>query len=546
MKNKSSLRILFLIIGIIAGVFIGVNWHKLPIGKLRTVFPGDKINSILYLIDNQYVDTVDTKQLIENAIPELLAGLDPHSVYIPAKDLEDVNSELDGHFSGVGIQFSIQNDTVNVVSVIGGGPSEKVGIQAGDRIIKVNDTLFVGSDITNEKVLKKLRGPKRTNVKLDIKRYSSKKLLTFEVTRDDIPVNSVDAAYKVAEGIGYIKIRLFGLKTYQEFLNALTRLTQKEKCSKLIIDLRENSGGSLEAALSMVNEFLPEGDIILSTKGKAYPEESIEADGYGSCRNMPVIILTDEFSASASEIFAGAIQDNDRGLVIGRRTFGKGLVQQQIELSDHSAIRLTVARYYTPSGRSIQKPYENGSDKQYEMDLMNRYKKGEFDSQDSIKLDESLTFQTTSGRTVYGGGGVMPDIFIPRDTAGYTSYYHQLINEGILYQFAFQYSDKHRESFNKMKDYKILLKHLENNSYQLLEELVSFAEQQKLRRRPVLIQVSESLILNQLYAYIIRNQFGDEGFYPVFLRKDKTILRAIEEMNSEANFPPRSPIIKDK
>lgn len=543
MKNKSFLQILFLLIGIIGGVLIGVNWHRLPMGRLKQVLPGDKINTILYLINKQYVDTVNTNDLVEEAIPALLRGLDPHTVYIPAKDLEDVNNELDGHFSGIGVQFTIQNDTINVVSVIGGGPSEKVGIQPGDRIIKVNDTLFVGSEITNEKVMKMLRGPKQTTVKLDIQRYSSKKLLTFEVIRDDIPVNSVDVAYKVSDGIGYIKVRLFGKSTYKEFLDAIVMLSQKEKCNKLIVDLRENSGGSLETAIAMINEFLSAGDIIVSTQGKAYPKEDIVADGYGSCQKMPLIVLTDEFSASASEIFAGAIQDNDRGLIIGRRTFGKGLVQQQIDLPDHSAIRLTVARYYTPSGRSIQKPYDNGDLDKYELELIDRFKKGEFDSQDSIKFDDSLIYETVTGRPVYGGGGIMPDIFVPRDTTRYNSYYHTLINEGILYQFAFQYSDRHRTAFNRMKDYKVLLSHLEGISHQLLEELVVFAEQKKLRRRPVLINISEPLILNQLYSYIIRNQFGDDGFYPVFLRNDRTLLRAIDEMKSKENFPEGAPLV---
>jgi carboxyl-terminal processing protease len=322
-------------------------------------------------------------------------------------------------------------------------------------------------------------------------------------------------------------------------MDAIVRLTQKENCNKLVIDLRENSGGYMEAAISMVNEFLSGGQTIVYTKGKSYPNESFAADGYGSCRNMPIVVLMDEFSASASEIFAGAIQDNDRGLIIGRRSFGKGLVQQQIDLSDGSAVRLTVARYYTPSGRCIQKYYENGADQNYETDLLNRYKHGEFDSQDSIKQDKSLEYKTISGRIVYGGGGIMPDIFVPRDTAGYTSYFHNIINQGVMYQFAFQYSDKHRNILDKAKDYKQLLTYLESQN--LLEELVSYAETKGIKRRPVLISMSASVILNQLYAYIIRNRFGDEGFYPVFQQRDKTILKAIEELNSGKNFPKGAP-----
>ncbi len=540
MKSNSSLRVvLFVIIGIIIGVLIGVNWYKLPIGKLKNVFPGDKINSLLYLIDKQYVDTVSVNQLVENAIPDILKGLDPHSVYIPAQDLEDATSDLEGHFSGIGVQFTIQEDTVNIVSVIGGGPSEKVGLQPGDRIIEVNDTVFVGKNVTYEKVVKKLRGPKKSIVRLGIKRSSAKDLLKVEITRDDIPVQSVDVAYKVADGIGYIKIRQFGRNTYKEFMNGIISLTQKENCNKLVIDLRENSGGYMEAAIAMINEFLPEGSLIVYTKGKAYPVEKFYADGYGSCQNVPLIVLIDEFSASASEIFAGAIQDNDRGLIIGRRSFGKGLVQQQIELSDGSAVRLTIARYYTPAGRCIQKYYENGADGNYEMDIINRYKHGEFDSQDSIKQDKKLEYKTTSGRTVYGGGGIMPDIFVPRDTVGSTSYFHTIINQGILYQYAFQYSDKNRKTLSEFKDYKQLLAFLEKQD--LLEGLVSYAETKGVKRRPMLINISASVLQNQLYAYIIRNQFGDNGFYPILQRNDKTILRAITELNSGENFPKGAP-----
>ncbi|MCL1943257.1 MAG: S41 family peptidase [Candidatus Azobacteroides sp.] len=544
MKNKSSLRaILLLVVGIIVGVVIGINMYRLPFGRLKNVVPGDKINSLLYLINKQYVDTVNINQLVENAIPDILKGLDPHSVYISAQDLADVNNTLEGHFSGIGVQFTIQDDTINIVSVVRGGPSEKAGLQAGDRIIEVNDSVFVGKNISNEKVMKELRGPKESVVKLGIKRSSSETLLTFKVIRDDIPVQSVDVAYKISDGIGYIKVNQFGRNTYKEFMDAITRLTQKENCNKLIIDLRENTGGYMEAATAMVNEFLANGQAIMYIQGKTYPKKSIYADGYGSCQKIPIVVLIDEFSASASEIFAGAIQDNDRGLIVGRRSFGKGMVQQQIELSDGSAVRLTVARYYTPSGRCIQKYYENGADNNYESDILNRYKHGEFDSQDSIKQNLNLKYKTVSGRTVYGGGGIMPDIFVPRDTAGYTSYFHTLINQGVLYQFAFQYSDKNRSVLNNAKDYKQLLAYLETQD--LLEDLVSFAETKGIKRRPVLIDISKNLILNQLYAYIIRNKFENEGFYPIFQRQDKTLARAVEELKSGQNYP-SSPALTTK
>ena len=528
-----KLRILLLfVIGIVIGVLIGINSFRLP--GLKNVSPGSKINSLLHLIEKKYVDTVDINQLEDDVIPNILKGLDPHSVYISAQDLNDVNNELEGHFGGIGVKFTIQDDTVNIVSIISGGPSDKVGLQAGDRIVEVNDTLFVGKNISDEKVRRKLRGAKNSVVKLGIKRNSSDKLLTFNVTRDDILDPSVDVAYKVSEETGYVKVHQFGRNTYKEFMGAIIRLTQKEHCNKLIIDLRENTGGYMDVAILMVNEFLPAGRAIVYTKGKSYPSKSVFADGSGSCQQIPIVILMDEFSASASEIFAGAIQDNDRGLIVGRRSFGKGLVQEQIDLPGESAVRLTIARYYTPSGRSIQKHYQNGGDADYEADLYNRYKTGEVYTQDSIKQNTDDVYKTLSGRIVYGGGGIMPDIFVPRDTAGYTSYYHNIINQGTIYQFAFQYSDKNREMLNKIKDYKQLLKHLESKN--LLEEFVSFAEKKGIKRRPVLIKASESLILNNLYACIIRNRFGDDGFYPVYQQKDKTLQKAIEEIKSGRNF----------
>ena len=527
-----KLRIILLfVIGIVIGVLIGINSFRLPV--LKNIIPGSRINSLLHLIEKKYVDIVEINQLEDDVIPNILRGLDPHSVYISAQDLNDVNNELEGRFSGIGVQFIIQDDTIFVVDVIRGGPSEKAGLQPFDRIVEVNDTLFAGKDISNDKVLKKLRGPKSSVVKLGVRRDLSDKLLTFNVTRDDIPVQSVDAAYKVSEGVGYVKIRQFGRNTYNEFMNAVIRLTQKDKCNKLIIDLRENVGGYMDPAVSMINEFLPGGRVIVYTKGKSYLNESYFADGTGSCQRIPIVILMDEFSASASEIFAGAIQDNDRGLIIGRRSYGKGLVQQQIDLPGGAAVRLTVARYYTPSGRCIQKYYKNGSDNDYESDLINRYNHGEFYSQDSIKQNTDSVYKTLSGRIVYGGGGIMPDLFVPRDTSGYTSYYQTIANKGIIHRFAFQYSNRNKEILNKTKDYKQLLTYLESEGPDLLEAVVSYAETKGIRRRPVLIKASESLILNDLYAYIIRNQYGDAGYYPVLQRKDKTLLKAVEEIKSK-------------
>ena len=377
-----------------------------------------KVNDLLSLIDGQYVDNVDMDSITDEVMADIVSKLDPHSVYIPAKDLEAVNSELEGSFSGIGVQFNIQNDTVMIVSVISGGPSEKVGLMAGDRIIRVNDTIFAGAGVvSNEKVMRKLRGPKGTEVKLGVKRHGTREILSYTIKRGEIPVNSVTVAYIIEPGVGFIGLNNnFGNNTYDEFLHAIAELRAKG-ARKFIIDLRENSGGLMDVAIRMINEFLPAGQMIVYSEGKAYPRADAKADGTGSCINYPLAVLIDEFSASASEIFAGAIQDNDRGLIIGRRSFGKGLVQTQIPFSDGSAVRLTVARYFTPSGRSIQKPYERGKGDDYQMDLVKRFEHGEFDTKDSIHVADSLKFKTLKGRTVYGGGGIMPDIFVPRDTS---------------------------------------------------------------------------------------------------------------------------------
>ena len=488
-----------------------------------------KIDALLNIINRQYVDSVDSNELVEQVIPKILSGLDPHSVYIPASDLQSVNEELEGSFSGIGVQFNIQNDTVMIVGVVSGGPSEKLGIIPGDRIVTVNDTLFTGKEITNEKVMKKLRGPKGTTVRIGIKRGEEKELLPFTIVRGDIPVSSIDIAYRITDEIGYIKVSKFGSNTYNEFLSALKRL-QNEGASKFIIDLRGNSGGYLDAAIQMIDEFLEKGELIVYTKGKSEPRRNAYASGSGLFRQNPLAVLIDEWSASASEIFAGAIQDNDRGLIIGRRSFGKGLVQQQIPLRDGSAVRLTIARYYTPSGRNIQKPYEDESS--YENDIMNRYLHGEFDTEDSIQVNkaDSIEYRTLrEGRIVYGGGGIMPDIFVPRDTLGMTSYFNKVNNSGLLYEYALQYADRNRAKLKAFPDYKMLENYLSTQN--LGESFADFAVGKGIRRNPYLISKSNDLIENRLKAHIIRHIFGDEGFYPVLHRKDSTLKRAVEELS---------------
>ena len=516
--NKKTFIWLPIIIAVamVAGLYIGRYYHQASMIGPGFFSTHSKIESLLDIINSQYVDTVDSKQLVEDVMPKIIGELDPHSAYIPAKDLESVNEELEGSFGGIGVQFSILNDTITVVSVISGGPSEKVGILPGDRIIAVNDTSFVGKEITNEKVMGKLRGPKGSQVNLSIKRASSKTPLEFDVVRGDIPVNSVDVSFKINEKTGYLKISKFGRTTYDEFMNALAKLKK-------------------EGAEKYINEFLPKGQLIVYTEGKAFKREEAYSNGTGAFQKNQVIILMDEWSASASEIFAGAIQDNDRGLIVGRRSFGKGLVQQQIPFSDGSAIRLTIARYYTPSGRSIQKNYELGKNDDYSQDIMNRFLHGEFDSKDSIKLNTELRYKTLNGRDVYGGGGIMPDIFVPRDTIGITSYFNNVVNTGLIYQFAFKYSDEHRETLEKYKNYQDILRYMQKQP--LLNEFVAYAATHGVKPRPVYINISRHLITNQLYAYIARNILGDEAFYPILMTHDNTLLKAVEILNDNKGFP---------
>lgn len=535
---KQGFKILYpllLAIAIVVGIYIGVKYSNSPISVIPN-FGQSKINGLMYLISNEYVDSVNIDSLTEKVIPKIIGELDPHSSYIPAEDLEMVNNDLDGSFSGIGIQFSILNDTIMVVDVISGGPSEKAGVLAGDRIVSVNDSSITGSSITNEKVMHRLRGAKNSNVKLSILRPSSKDIIDIDITRGDIPVNSVDVAFKPNDEIGYIKVSKFGKHTYSEFLTSLAKLAV-EGTSKFIIDLRGNSGGYMESAINMVNEFLPAGYMIVYTKGNASPLNEVFSNGMGSFQDNQIVVLVDEWSASASEIFAGAIQDNDRGVIIGRRSFGKGLVQQQIPFNDGSAIRLTIARYYTPSGRSIQKEYKMGDSENYEMDLLNRFEHGEFDSQDSIHMNDSIKYKTIYGRTVYGGGGIMPDIFVPRDTSFYSPYLTQVVNNGIIYQFAFKYSDENREKLSKFKSAKSLLVYLKGED--ILSQFVAFAASKDIKARPVYINISRKEILNNLYANIARNILGDEAFYPIVLMNDETFRKAVDILNEDKGFPIR-------
>lgn len=535
-KNSSRFTPIIIAISVVAGILIGTFYARHFTGNRLGIINGssNKLNALLHIVDDQYVDTVNMTDLVEKAMPQILAELDPHSTYIPAQNLEEVNSELEGKFSGIGIQFTIQNDTIHVNAVIPGGPSEKVGLMAGDRIVMVDDSLFVGKIVTNERAMRTLKGPKGSQVKLGVKRMGEKDLLSFNITRGDIPQHTVEASYMLNDDIGYIKVSKFGRTSHVELLSSLAELNN-QKCKGLIIDLRDNTGGYMEAAIRMVNEFLPEGKLIVYTQGRKYPRAEEFANGTGSCQKMPLVVLIDEGSASASEIFTGAIQDNDRGTIVGRRSFGKGLVQQPIDFTDGSAIRLTIARYYTPSGRSIQRPYQNGKDRNYELDIYNRYEHGEFFSRDSIKQNENELYHTSLGRSVYGGGGIMPDIFVPQDTIGYTSYIATVAGRGLTVQFTFQYTDNNRKKLSEFETEEELLNYLRRQG--LVEQFVRFAESKGVKRRNILIQKSYKLLEKNIYGSIIYNMLGLEAHIKYFNKTDATVLKGMEILENGEAFP---------
>lgn len=523
---KNIILPLVIAVSVVAGLLIG--WY-LP-GK-KTVhsisgFPPatDKIGTIMSIIDSKYVDEVNRAELEEVAIPALLRKLDPHSVYIPARDLARANEPLQGNFDGIGITFNMITDTILVISTISGGPSEKAGLMAGDKIIYVNDSLVAGKNIPDEKVVSMLKGPRGTTVRVGVMRKGVDNLMKFEITRDKIPIHTVDVAYMIDETTGFIKINNFALTTYDEFLRSLKEL-KSLGMENLIIDLRGNSGGVMDAATRIADEFLKEGQMIVYTKGRKYPREEIRATKAGNFHDGDLIILIDEWSASASEIVAGAIQDNDRGTIIGRRSFGKGLVQEPVMFRDGSGMRLTIARYYTPTGRSIQKPYNNGYEDYYN-DLNDRFQRGEFQVADSIHLPDSLKFTTPGGRTVFGGGGIMPDIFVPIDTAGISQYFLQVRNSGLIYRYAMRYTEDNRETLSKFTGVKELESYLDKQA--LLDRFMTFAEGQGIRRNREAKDISGSLIEIQIKAYIARNILDNKGFYPIWKELDLTLKIAID------------------
>jgi len=527
MKNtRFSVYIPVLIaVSVVLGIMIGYRLTSNSGNNLPLISKASKLDAIIDLIQNSYVDSISTDTLVEKTIPQLLKTLDPHTAYIPAKEMVEVEEEMRGNFGGIGVQFSIQNDTVMVVDVVSGGPSSKLGILPGDRIVTVNDTTLAGAGLKNEKVLSKLRGEKGTKVKVGIKRKGFKELIPFDITRGDIPIYSVDVSYMIDAETGYIKVSRFAEQTYHEFMTGMEKLSQ-QGMKKVIVDLRGNPGGYLNAVIRMVNEFLDKGELIVYTEGNSQARKTYQADSRGAFRDKGVVVLIDDFSASASEIFAGAIQDNDRGWIVGRRSFGKGLVQEQIPFNDGSAVRLTVARYYTPSGRCIQKPYDKGNDEYYK-DIMDRAIHGEFQKVDSIKYKDTVKYKTLAGRIVYGGGGVMPDFFIPADTLGFSEYYSKITQKGLVYQFALDYADANRKELTKLKTLAEFESYLQKAN--VLNLFIAFADKKGVKPNQSDIKISSQIIDSQVKAYIARNIIGEEGFYPIIKNIDKTLLEAIEK-----------------
>ncbi len=535
-KNLAAWLPLIIAVCMAAGIWIG-----LYVNRTYRLSDGEKkFSHVLELIKDEYVEDIDVDSLIEMTMPNLLTNLDPHTVYIPASELKEVNSDLDGSFSGIGISFTMFTDTITVNEVIPGGPSDKVGLLAGDRIVTINDSMVAGHNIPSTDIMKMLRGEKGTSVKLGIKRANAKKRLVFDVIRGDIPVNSVLASYMINDSIGYIKVSKFGRTTYNEFFTSLVQLAA-DGASGYIVDLRGNGGGIMEAAILMANEFLPVNAPIVYTRGRNQDDDSaVYADGNGSFSKASLSVLIDEYSASASEIFAGAMQDNDRALIIGRRSFGKGLVQRQTMLPDSSAIRITVSRYYTPSGRCIQKEYSKGKRNQYEHEILDRYDRGEFYDSDSIKLNLDLEYTTAGGRKVYGGGGIMPDVFVPNDTTGITSYYVNVFNAGLPQKYAFDYSDKNRDRLSKSTDVKSLLRQLPGDD-EILQGFVSYAVANGVPARWYYINISSKIIVNYLKALIVNDILGSGYLYQVTNTQDNTVLKALDEMKrGNADAPIRS------
>ena len=533
-KNNRYMPIIMavcVVIGILIGTFYANHFSGNRLSIINS--SSNKLNNLLHIIDDQYVDTVNVNDLVEKAVPQILSELDPHSVYISAKDVQMANDDLKGSFSGVGIEFTIRQDTLRVQQVIGNGPAERAGVLAGDKIVKVDDEPFTGKTLTNEVAMHKLKGPKDTKVKLGVMRYGEKTIRNIVVTRGEIPTKSVTAAYMLNEKTGYIRIKNFGENTYPELLIALAKLSQ-DNFENLTIDLRGNTGGYLQSAVQIANEFLPKNRLIVYTQGRKSQRQEYRSDGRGSYQRIPLVVLIDEGSASASEILAGAIQDNDRGTIIGRRSFGKGLVQQPIEFNDHSMIRLTIARYYSPSGRCIQKPYTSGDNKNYEEDILTRYEHGEFVSQDSIK-HEGKEYHTAIGRPVFGGGGITPDIFIAEDTTNVTSYYKQATMTGLIIQYAYEYTDANRQTLKGFDSVEEMNKYLQKQN--MVDKFATYADKNGLKRRNLMIQKSYKLLERFVNSRIIYNIMSEEAWMKYLNADDPAIIETLKVFRENKAFP---------
>ena len=535
-QNKHRFSPLMMAICVVIGILIGTFYANHFSGNRLSIInsSSNKLNNLLHIINDQYVDTVNVNDLVEKAMPQILAELDPHSVYISAKDVQQANDDLRGSFSGVGIEFTIRQDTLHVQQVISNGPAERAGVIAGDKIVMVDDKPFTGKTLTNEEAMHRLKGPKDTKVKLGILRYSETKVRSITVTRGEIPTKSVTATYMLDSKTGYIRIKNFGENTYPELLIALAKLSQ-ERFQSLCIDLRGNTGGYLQSAVQIANEFLPKNRLIVYTQGRKSPRQEYRSDGRGSYQHIPLIILIDETSASASEILAGAIQDNDRGTIIGRRSFGKGLVQQPIAFGDQSMIRLTIARYYSPSGRCIQKPYTAGEYKDYEEDILARYEHGEFFSGDSIK-HEGKEYHTANGRPVYGGGGITPDIFVPEDTTNVTSYYKQASMSGQIIMFAYSYTDENRQKLSQIDGVNDMANYLKRQN--IVDKFATYAEKNGLKRRNLMIQRSYKLLERFIISRIIYNMMKEEAWIEYLNSDDPAITETLRIMQEGKAFPP--------
>ena len=532
---KRLIPILVTTMCLLLGYYVGTSSTISQIERHLRIPHDNKISEVLGVVDNMYVNDVDIDSIIEKSIPKVLTELDPHSVYIPVEEVEATNSELESSFSGIGIRFTIQEDTINISDVIRNGPSEKVGLLAGDRIIKVNDTLFVGKGVcTNDKAMKKLKGPKGSFVKLGVQRYGEPDLLDFIIRRDQIPVESIEAYYLIDNKWGYVQVERFAENTFAEFIQVLIELAYSN-AQGFIIDLRGNGGGYLTIALDMANQFLDKDDIIVYTEGSHSPKTIERANGHGLFRKAPLVVLVDETSASASEIIAGTIQDNDRGTIIGRRSFGKGLVQQPIPLSDGSQVRLTIARYHTPSGRCIQKPYNKGDRGEYDKELLERYNRGELFSQDSIHHNETLIYKTKKGRTVYGGGGIMPDIFVASDTTSVPAYVAEVFSRGLVSQYALKYSNNNRHNFTKYKTYETLTARLDELG--LTDKFIKFAAEKGVKASREQLKQSEELLKRSLYSNITYQLLGMREHVRYINQSDATVLKAVEVLERGEAFP---------